>query len=82
MAFLGSRPTQVYISRPKPSDRERVVHGIIRSTGIAVSVRTLSKNIRHVGIEVLKCRHLYLFNILDFLPFFLMYPIQEIYIFS
>ena len=44
------------ISKPKPSDRERVIHGIIRSTGIAVQVRTLAKNIRHVGTDALKCK--------------------------
>ena len=44
------------ISKPKPSDRESVIHGIIRSTGIAVQVRTLAKNIRHVGTEALKCK--------------------------
>ena len=43
------------ISKPKPSDRERVIHGIIRSTGIAVQVHTLVKNIRHFGTEALNC---------------------------
>ena len=44
------------ISKPKPSDRERVIHGIIRSTGIAVQVCTLATNIRHVGTDALKCK--------------------------
>ena len=44
------------ISKPKPSDRERVIHGIIRSTSIAVQVCTLAKNIRHVGTDALKCK--------------------------
>ena len=47
----------VHISKPKPSDRERVVQGIIRSVGVTVSVRTLAKNIRHVGTEALKCMY-------------------------
>ena len=44
------------ISKPKPCDRERVIYSIIRSIGIAVQVRTLAKNIRHVGTDALKCK--------------------------
>ena len=46
----------MHLSKPKPSDRERVVNGLIRCAGVAVQVRTLSKNIRHVGTEAIKCK--------------------------
>ena len=47
----------MHLSKPKPSDRERVVNGLICCPGVAVQVRTLSKNIRHVGTEVIKCKY-------------------------
>ena len=31
--------------------------GLIRCPGVAVQVRTLSKNIRHVGTESIKCKY-------------------------
>ena len=47
----------MHLSKPKPSDRERVVNGLIRCAGVAVQVRTLAKNIRHVGTEAIKCEY-------------------------
>ena len=54
--FSQQHNRMMSISKPKPSDRERVIHSIIRSTGIAVQVRTMAKNIRHVGTDALKCK--------------------------
>ena len=47
----------MHLSKPKPSDTERVVNGLIRCPGVAVQVRTLAKNIRHVGTEAIKCEY-------------------------
>ena len=47
----------MHLSKPKPSDRERVVNGLIHSSGVAVKARTLSKNIRHVSTEAIKCKY-------------------------
>ena len=46
------------ISKPKPSDRERVIHSNSRSTGITVQVCTLAKNIRHVGETLLSVSYI------------------------
>ena len=46
----------MHMSKPKPSDREGVVNGLIHCPGVAVQVRTLSKNIRHVATEAIKCK--------------------------
>ena len=54
--FSQQQNGMMSISKPKPSDREGVIHSIIRSTGIAVQVCTLAKNIRHVGTDTLKCK--------------------------
>ena len=47
----------MHLCKPKPSDRERVVNGLIHCAGVAVQVRTLAKNIRHVGTEAIKCEY-------------------------
>ena len=41
----------MHLTKPKPSDRERIINGLIQCPGVAVQVRTLSENIRHVGTE-------------------------------
>ena len=42
------------ISKPKVSDRNKVVHAIIKSSGAVVNVRTLAKNIRNMTTEMVK----------------------------
>ena len=46
----------MHLAKPKPSDRERVINGLMRCPGVAVQVRTLAKNIRNVGTETIKCK--------------------------
>ena len=55
--FSQQQTAVMHLLKPKPSDRERVVNGLIHCPGMAVQVRTLSKNIRHVGTEVIKCKY-------------------------
>ena len=47
----------MHLTKPKPSDRERVINGLIRCGGVAVQIRTLSKNIRNVGTDAIKCKY-------------------------
>ena len=53
----------MHLTKPKPSDRERVINGLIRCGGVAVQIRTLSKNIRNVGTDAIKCKYIAIINI-------------------
>ena len=55
--FSQEHSSLMHLTKPKPSDRERIINGLIRCPGVAVQVRTLSKNIRHVGTESIKCKY-------------------------
>lgn len=55
--FNQQQGSLMHLGKPKPSDRERVICGITRCSGVAVQVRTLAKNIRNVGTETIKCKH-------------------------
>ena len=55
--FSQEQTALMHLSKPKPSDREIVVNGLIHCPGVAVQVRTLSQNIRHVGTEAIKCTY-------------------------
>ena len=47
----------MHLTKPKPSDKEHIINGLIRCPGVAVQVHTLSKNIQHVGTDSIKCKY-------------------------
>ena len=61
--FSQQQSSLMHLSKPKPSDRERVINGVIRCAGVAAQIRTLSKNIRHVGTDAIKCKSMAQYNI-------------------
>ena len=42
------------MSRPKATDRSKVVHALIKSSGPVANVRQLAKNICNMAIELVK----------------------------
>ena len=52
--FAKISSLNISISKPKVSDRNNVVHTIMKSSGAVVNVRTLAKNIRSMATEMVK----------------------------
>ena len=42
------------MSRPKATDRSKVVHALIKSSGHVANVRQLAKNIPNMGTELVE----------------------------